>query len=554
MVLPQEDITISFPATYLCQDYNIKLKADSGTIIYAHILDDSNVLVKYKYIEFTEKTLVTQDIDDSIIYEVDEYNCVTIKVKNIYTLSINGKEYIYKSDGYDIVKEVAAEVNYGDEVEIRTGEIELMGEIKTFTYAIQPTIADITAHYYIENSDSYKSDFIYLDNGPGLKSYIDYIVVNGEVANSVSNTEGLRGDVTVKFFLKKSIESYNFSYIFAWMSIVSIDLSKLDTKKITDLSGIFYYCKKLTKIIWPNTVDLTNLQNIGEMVYGCTNLEPINIDNWKISSNLKEAYYPFAYSSCLKSVDMSKWDMSGVTDASFLFYNCKALTSVIIPPMTSLNQGFYYMFEGSTLLTSVTFTGDINYQKAVTANSFKNIETTGTLCFPYQYLKNYGPLYKVKPSTWSVQNYDGSKGYYLDLNSQWEYTDAITNPDLNIYDGVYRSFSNKGSRNTDAYAYVYFGGYTEFTFYVRSYANAGYDYVCVGGLNETITSSTTSLYASTKNNQQSGTNIESYTKVTYTGLDTTQIYKVIIIYAKGYDANTTGKNDDCGYLLIPKNQ
>jgi hypothetical protein len=48
MVLPQEDITISFPVTYLCQNYNIKLKADSGIIIDAHILNDGNILIKTK--------------------------------------------------------------------------------------------------------------------------------------------------------------------------------------------------------------------------------------------------------------------------------------------------------------------------------------------------------------------------------------------------------------------------------------------------------------------------------------------------------------------------
>jgi hypothetical protein len=557
MILALNDLDVRFSQSIITDDYIVNMKADSGLLCECHILDNGEVLVKHKYIEIVEKTVIAQSFDDSIIYEADEYNCVTIKIKNVYTMSFDGEDYTYESDSYDTVKKIVVDANYGNEVETRTGEIELVGETKTFTYIIQPKIADITAYYYIEDSDgyNYRNSFICDNDLFYFKSYIDSIVVNGKVTNSIYNDEGLRGNITVKLFFKKSVNSYNLNNIFAWTSITSVDFSNLDTKTITGLNGTFYYCNKLTRIIWPNVVDLTNSEGIGSMVERCTSLEPINIDNWKISSNLKFAYSPFAYSPCLTSVDLSKWDMSGVTDASSLFFQCKTLTSVIIPSMTSTEFApFYSMFQGDTSLTSVTFTGDINYQVEKNEYAFEGVETTGTLCFPYQYLKNYYPLYKVKPSTWSVQNYDGSKGYYLDLNDQWEYTSAITNPDTDTYDGVYRSFSNKGSRNTDAYTYMYFGGYTEFTFYVRSYANAEYDYVCVGGLNEAITGSTTSLYASTKNNQQGGTDIGSYTKVTYTGLDTTQIYKVVIIYTKGYSVLTTGKNDDCGYILIPKNQ
>jgi len=95
-------------------------------------------------------------------------------------------------------------------------------------------------------------------------------------------------------------------------------------------------------------------------------------------------------------------------------------------------------------------------------------------------------------------------------------------------------------------------GFTEFTCYIRSYAESNYDYVMIGQLDQAITgstsySNTTLVKAYTRGNQQSGTALSNYTKVTYSGIDGGE-HTITVVYRKDSSVNS---NDDRGYLLVP---
>jgi hypothetical protein len=92
--------------------------------------------------------------------------------------------------------------------------------------------------------------------------------------------------------------------------------------------------------------------------------------------------------------------------------------------------------------------------------------------------------------------------------------------------------------------YIDITGYSEFSIYIRSNAESSYDYVTVSELDST------SVKKSTSGNQNSGTSISSYTKVTYTGIDGGS-HRITVTYRKDSSVNS---GSDRGYLLIPKNQ
>ena len=143
--------------------------------------------------------------------------------------------------------------------------------------------------------------------------------------------------------------------------------------------------------------------------------------------------------------------------------------------------------------------------------------------------------------------------YTVNLNNQWELSSTISNPDSGLYDGVYQSFSNKGVNNSAALMYIDIFGYTSFKFYVRSYAESKYDYVVVSNLDSTLTSGTTggtAVKLTTSGKQNSGTGIDSYQLVEFTGIDSGK-YRITVMYRKDSSSNS---GDDRGYVLIPKNQ
>ena len=92
--------------------------------------------------------------------------------------------------------------------------------------------------------------------------------------------------------------------------------------------------------------------------------------------------------------------------------------------------------------------------------------------------------------------------------------------------------------------YIDITGYTEFSIYIRSDAESTYDYVTVSELDSTTQK------MSTSGNQNSGTAISNYTKVTYTGIDGGS-HRITVTYRKDGSVN---KGADRGYLIIPKNQ
>jgi hypothetical protein len=160
-----------------------------------------------------------------------------------------------------------------------------------------------------------------------------------------------------------------------------------------------------------------------------------------------------------------------------------------------------------------------------------------------------------KKSSGGSSGGDSSGTYTVNLNSQWEKTTAVTNPDSSLYDGVYRSSSNYNVHNTAAIMYIDISGLTSFKLYIRSYAESSYDYVMVSQLDQTINNSTsyssTSLVkAHTRGNQQSGTTLSSYTLVEFTGIDGGS-HRITVVYRKDGSANS---DDDRGYVLIPKSQ
>lgn len=142
----------------------------------------------------------------------------------------------------------------------------------------------------------------------------------------------------------------------------------------------------------------------------------------------------------------------------------------------------------------------------------------------------------------------GGKSVIVNLKSQW------ANSTKSSISG-YKCFQSNKSYNVNSgvdIMTITINGFTEFTCYIRSYAESNYDYVMIGQLDQAITgsssySNTTLVKAHTRGNQQSGTALSNYTKVTYSGIDGGE-HTITVVYRKDSGVNN---NDDRGYLLIP---
>lgn len=151
----------------------------------------------------------------------------------------------------------------------------------------------------------------------------------------------------------------------------------------------------------------------------------------------------------------------------------------------------------------------------------------------------------VKGEIVGNENGDNQNGRYtVTLNNAWRQSTSVSNPDSSLYDGVYESYSNYNVNDGVATMYIDIEGYTEFSIYVRSNAESTYDYVTVSEFDSTTQK------MSTSGNQNSGTAISNYTKVTYTDIDGGS-HRITVTYKKDFSQHS---GTDRGYLIIPKNQ
>lgn len=137
--------------------------------------------------------------------------------------------------------------------------------------------------------------------------------------------------------------------------------------------------------------------------------------------------------------------------------------------------------------------------------------------------------------------------YSVNLNDQWRLSEETPNPDPEQFDGVYESFSNWNVDGGTADMRIEIENYSDFTIYIRSDAESNYDYIDVYELDKEYTGN---VYATTQNKQNSGTDIGSYQKVTFTNIPTGK-HTIYIRYKKDGSANN---GTDRGYVLIPKHQ
>ena len=122
------------------------------------------------------------------------------------------------------------------------------------------------------------------------------------------------------------------------------NINLLDTSNVTNMSGMFYYCDKLTSLDVSN-FDTSQVSNMGEMFFGSTRLTILDVSNFDTSevTNMSSMFYGC---SGLTSLDLSNFDTSQVTNMSLMFYYCSKLTSLDVSKfdtseVTTMSHMFY---------------------------------------------------------------------------------------------------------------------------------------------------------------------------------------------------------------------
>lgn len=159
------------------------------------------------------------------------------------------------------------------------------------------------------------------------------------------------------------------SYMFNYCEELSpLNLSNFDTSKVTNMSNMFYRCRKLTELDVSN-FDTSNVTDMGSMFSNLLNLETLNLSNFDTNKvkkasrifecqnlktliipdgflkNITDATWLFYFCSALTNLDTTKLDFSNVTRAYYCFHFCKALNVIDLRFKTSKITNMEGMFS-----------------------------------------------------------------------------------------------------------------------------------------------------------------------------------------------------------------
>jgi len=114
----------------------------------------------------------------------------------------------------------------------------------------------------------------------------------------------------------KAVGLTNVSNMFGYnrSNVETIDLSGMDAPNITNMSSMFYNCRKLSNL---NISGLTtaNVTDMSNMFYYCSKLASIDLSGFD-TSKVTNMYRIFYYCSILATVDISNFDFTNVTNAN----------------------------------------------------------------------------------------------------------------------------------------------------------------------------------------------------------------------------------------------
>ena len=145
-------------------------------------------------------------------------------------------------------------------------------------------------------------------------------------------------------------------YFAGFSEMTSIDLSALDTSKVTDIGGMFENCRGLTSLDVSN-FDTSQVTNMSGMFAGCNKLTSLDVSNFDTSqvTDMSGMFSDeFGGLMNIEEINISNFDTSKVTNMGGMFYNCNKLTSLDVSNFdTSKVTDMSFMFSGCSSLTSL---------------------------------------------------------------------------------------------------------------------------------------------------------------------------------------------------------
>ncbi len=139
----------------------------------------------------------------------------------------------------------------------------------------------------------------------------------------------------------------------------------LNTSEVTSMSGMFYYCYKLTSLDL-STFDTSKVTNMSNMFYRCQGITSLDLSNFD-TSNVTNMSNMFYYCNALTTLDLSFFDTSKSPSTRTMFGDCDKLETIYVEGFDTQWQSSddYDMFRNCKSIVGGTGRTYANYATGV---------------------------------------------------------------------------------------------------------------------------------------------------------------------------------------------
>lgn len=233
-------------------------------------------------------------------------------------------------------------------------------------------LAPMSVHAAESNGSSI-NDWEYTSNSDGSITLTRYkgtsqdIVIPGKLDGqqvkiaSFSNAGVKNGNSLVVGTPEEKViyDNTSLSMAFFLSTLQRIDLSGLDTSRVTDMQIMFDYASELQELDLGdlNTSKVTNMRRMFSM---CSKLKKLDVSNLD-TSKVKDMYEMFVGCSGLKELDVSNFNTSEVTNIGGMFVGCSGLTKLDVSNFdTSKATQMDHIFADCSELTTLELGSNFN--------------------------------------------------------------------------------------------------------------------------------------------------------------------------------------------------
>lgn len=226
--------------------------------------------------------------------------------------------------------------------------------------------------------------------------------------------------------------------------LTSIDLSRLNTDNLTDMSGMFFGCQKLRTIKFGKNFNTFYVKDMSDVFAGCSSLTELDLSSFDTrgattmsgmfymcsslkhldlskfnTSSVEGMYQMFLDCENLVDLDLSSFNTKNVTSMGSMFYNCNSLTTLDLSNFnTTKVTSMWNMFSGCSKLTTLNLSSFDTSNVEIFSRMFSDCSLLESINIGYFVTTSADKEYQFDTLLYDCRNL--STIYYKGTSKQWQ--------------------------------------------------------------------------------------------------------------------------------------